>query len=153
MLARLANAGKALSIQRERKLGRSSAREKKKWLRRKGKLDLPEERCTQRTLRQCGIGPEEPLRPRPRVQVTEEEVTRRAVARVTLEEWQAWMQNGGEDLPVTTVLAGKVSLGRPSCLKCMQLSCLQQRTWALVIRITMLTAAVKVQEDYWTLMS
>ena len=52
MLARLANAGKALSIQRGRKLGRSSAREKRKWLHKKKKLDLPEERCTQRTLRQ-----------------------------------------------------------------------------------------------------
>ena len=68
------------------------------------KLDLPEERCRQRTLKQCGIGAEEPLRPRPREQVTEVEVTRRAVARMTVEERQAWMQKGGEDLPVTTVL-------------------------------------------------
>jgi hypothetical protein len=36
--------------------------------------------------------------------VTEEEITRRAVARMTLDEWQAWMQKGCEDLPVTTVL-------------------------------------------------
>ena len=36
--------------------------------------------------------------------MTEEEITRRAVARTTLEEWQAWMQKGGEDLPVTTFL-------------------------------------------------
>ena len=56
------------------------------------------------TLRQCGIGEVEALRPRPRAQVTEEEITRRAVARMTLEEWQAWMQKGGGDLPVTTVL-------------------------------------------------
>jgi hypothetical protein len=53
---------------------------------------------------QYDIGTEEPLRPRPRVQVTKEEVTRRVAARMTLEEWQALMQNGGEDLPVTTVL-------------------------------------------------
>ena len=75
MLARLANAGKALSIQRGRKLGRSSAREERKWLRKKEKLDLPEEWCTQRTLRQCGIDTREPLGPRPREQVTEEEIT------------------------------------------------------------------------------
>ena len=39
MLARLAHADKALSI-----LGRSSAREKRKWLRKKEELDLPGER-------------------------------------------------------------------------------------------------------------
>ena len=104
MLARLANADKALSIQRESKLGRGSVREKRKWLHKKEKLDLPEERCTQRTLRQCDIGEVGPLRPRPRAQVTEEETTRRLVARMTLEEWQVWMQKGGGDLPVTTVL-------------------------------------------------
>ena len=64
----------------------------REWLHKKKKLDLPEERCTQRTLRQCGIGEVEALRPRPRAQVTEEEITRRAVARMTLEEWQTWMQ-------------------------------------------------------------
>ena len=147
MLARLAAAGKALSIQRERKLGRSSAREKRKWLHKKKKLDLPEERCTQRTLRQCGIGEVEEMRPRPRAQVTEEEIARRAVARMTLEEWQSWIQKGGEDLPVTTVLGkqGEVRAARPSCS--------QQSTWALVLKMSMLTAAVKVRENYWTLMS
>ena len=73
-------------------------------------MAMPEGRCTQRTLRQCGIGTEEPLRPRPREQVMEEEVTRRAVVRMTLEEWQAWMQVGGEDLPVTTVLGRQCKL-------------------------------------------
>ena len=34
----------------------------------------------------------------------EPEITRRAVSRMTLEEWRTWMQNRGEDLPVTTVL-------------------------------------------------
>ena len=61
MLARLATAGKALSIQKESKLQlanfnwrvdriRSSAREKRKWLHKEEKLQLPKERCTQRTL-------------------------------------------------------------------------------------------------------
>ena len=91
MLARLATAGTALSIHRQRecKLSRSSAREKRNWLHRKRKLELPGERCTQRTLRQCDIGEAKGLEPRPQTQVMEEEITRRAVARMTLEEWQA----------------------------------------------------------------
>ena len=53
---------------------------------------------------QCGIGEVEGPRPRPRARVAEEEVAQGAVARMALEEWQAWMQKGGEDLSVTTVL-------------------------------------------------
>ena len=89
MLARVATEGKALSIQKKRKLGRSSAQEKRRWLHKKRKLDLPEERCTQRTLRQCGIDEVEELRPKLRAQVTEEEITRRAVAQMMLKEYMA----------------------------------------------------------------
>ena len=104
MLAKLAGAGKALSIQRERVLGKSTAREKRKWLHKKRKLQLPEERYTQRTLRQCGMGESEPLTHERKAQLTQHEITRRAVARMTLDEWHAWMKLEGEQLPPTSVL-------------------------------------------------
>ena len=47
MAGRPAGADKPLNIQRERRLGRSSAREKRRWLRKKQKLKLPEEQYSQ----------------------------------------------------------------------------------------------------------
>ena len=102
MLARLAGADKALSIQKERELGRSTAREKKKWLRKKQKLQLHEERYTQRTLRQCGLGESEPLSHKKAAQATQHEITRRAVARMILDEWRTWMKIEGEGLPAAS---------------------------------------------------
>jgi hypothetical protein len=36
---------------------------------------------------------------------------------MTLDEWQAWMQKGGEDLPVTTVLGKQGELRAAQLLK------------------------------------
>ena len=50
------------------------------------------------------MGVTEPLTHKKAAQLTQDEVTRRAVARMTLDEWLAWMKLEGERLPTSSIL-------------------------------------------------